>query len=23
MALIEERKKEEGFDWWFKYKSLN
>jgi peroxiredoxin 2/4 len=23
MALIEERNKEEGFDWWFKYKTLN
>jgi len=23
MALVEERKKEEGFDWWFKYKPLN
>jgi peroxiredoxin (alkyl hydroperoxide reductase subunit C) len=23
MALIEERKKEEGYDWWFKFKSLN
>lgn len=23
MSMIEERKKEEGYDWWFKYKSLN
>lgn len=23
MSLIEEREKQEGFDWWFKYKSLN
>lgn len=23
MAMIEERKKEEGYDWWFKFKSLN
>jgi peroxiredoxin 2/4 len=23
IALLEDRKKEEGFDWWFKYKNLN
>lgn len=23
MSLIEQREKQEGFDWWFKYKSLN
>lgn len=23
MSIIEERKKEEGYDWWFKFKSLN